>query len=155
MCEGEEQKKLEQYARRIKSPVHFLGKVDTKGKVELLQRAWVLVNPSSMEGWGLTVIEANACGTPVVASDVPGLRDSVNQDLSGFLVPYGNVAQFAEKTSLLITNAAVRRKISRQATVWSKHFSWVRSAHDSLALIQGHHVKSLRVSRRRYAKSNI
>ena len=61
-------------------------------KVRALQRAWALVQPSPKEGWGLTVVEAGACGTAVVAADSPGLRDSVRRDETGLLVPYGDDA---------------------------------------------------------------
>ena len=53
----------------------------------------MLVQPSPKEGWGLTVVEAGACGTAVVAADSPGLRDSVRRDETGLLVPYGDDAR--------------------------------------------------------------
>ena len=59
-----------------------------------LAAARACVCPSTKEGWGLTVIEANALGTPVVATDAPGLRDSVDPDRTGFLVPDGDVDAF-------------------------------------------------------------
>jgi len=50
-----------------------LGRVTEDEKILLFQKAWMFVNPSFMEGWGLTTVEANACGTPAIASDVRDL----------------------------------------------------------------------------------
>ena len=66
-----------------------------KERDRLLAESRVCVCPSAKEGWGLTVIEANAVGTPVVASDSPGLRDSVLDGKTGFLVPHGDVEALA------------------------------------------------------------
>ena len=70
--------------------VEFRGFLPWDELVRTLHRAHVFLNPSPKEGWGLTVIEANQCGLPVVASDRPGLRDSVQDGETGALVPYGD-----------------------------------------------------------------
>ncbi|QQS20960.1 MAG: glycosyltransferase [Candidatus Moraniibacteriota bacterium] len=103
--------------------VEFLGYVSEEIKKRLLREAWMLVNPSKMEGWGIVSIEANACGTPVIASDVPGLRDSVNTQ-SGFLIPYGDVDLFAEKMLLLIRDRELRLGMNREAREWAEGFDW-------------------------------
>ena len=133
--EGEEIQKLKTFAHRIQSPVTFLGKVTESDKVRLLQEAWVVVNPSSMEGWGLTVIEANACGTPVVASDVPGLRDSVKHGFSGYLATYNRLQDFEKYVSALLKNATLRNRHSKNALLWAKKFTWDTSVKQSLELI--------------------
>ena len=84
----------------------------------------MLVNPSMMEGWGIVAIEANACGTPVIASDVPGLRDSVKNPHSGFLVPYGDVDAFAGKMLLLIRDRELRANMNIDARKWAEQFDW-------------------------------
>ena len=101
---GEEKGKLLDLADKlnVSSYIDFVGKVNDEEKIQLYRKAWVFVNPSLMEGWGITSIEANACGTPVVASNVSGLRDSVYNPHSGFLVPYGNVDEFTKQIELLI-----------------------------------------------------
>lgn len=108
--------------------VSFLGKVSEDEKLQVLRESWVCVNPSLMEGWGITVIEANACGTPVVASDVPGLRDSVCDGTTGLLSPYGDSAALAGRISLLLTDGAMRRQLSRQAVAWAQNFQWHKSS---------------------------
>lgn len=133
--EGEEGRRLHALAARIHSPVAFVGKVTEDEKVRLLQQAWVVVNPSYMEGWGITVIEANACGTPVVASDVAGLRDSVKDGRTGCLVPYGDVARLSEQVLKILQDAHLRNLLSKNAITWAKGFSWDREARRSIAFM--------------------
>lgn len=116
--------------------IRFLGKVSELEKRELYQKAWVFVNPSMMEGWGITSIEANACGTPVVASNVPGLRDSVNNPHTGFLVPYGDHDRFADRIIALIQNKNFRIQTGKYGVIWSKNFDWDHSAKNFLNLIK-------------------
>jgi glycosyltransferase involved in cell wall biosynthesis len=106
----------------------FIGHVGEKEKVAMLQRAHVVANPSSKEGWGVTVIEANACGTPVVASDVPGLRDAVVDSETGFLVPHGDVEALAAGILRLLEDEDLRRSMSKKAVAWAGKFSWDESA---------------------------
>lgn len=135
--DGEEKDKLIKYASRLKilDQVKFLGKVTEDEKIKLLQKAWVLVNPSSMEGWGITTIEANACGTPAIASDVPGLCDSVENSLTGVLIPYGNCKVFANKMLELILNKEFRENLSENSIKWANQFSWEKSAIKFYSLI--------------------
>ena len=122
----------------IENSVKFVGKVTDEEKIKLYQKAWVFVNPSLIEGWGITTIEANACGTPVVASNVPGLRDAVHNPHSGFLVPYGNVDAFSKKVLTLIRNKKLRKVMSRDAIAWAKNYSWDKSARDCINFISEH-----------------
>ena len=64
-------------SRGLQERVQLTGFIDGDEKIEWLQKAAVHLQSSYKEGWGLSVIEANACGCPVVANDTPGLRDSV------------------------------------------------------------------------------
>ena len=63
-------------------------------KIRIMQEAWVLVFPSAHEGFGLVVVEANACGTPTIATNVPGLRETVKDNETGIL-PQRNVEALA------------------------------------------------------------
>jgi len=79
---------LERLAGRSGSgPDRVSRLVEQRDKVDALNQAQVAAAPSPKEGWGLTVIEANACGTPVVASRSPGLVESVRDGETGILVP--------------------------------------------------------------------
>ncbi len=128
--EGGEKKKLIKKAQRlgILEKISFLGKVTEREKIKLFQKAWMFVNPSFMEGWGITTIEANACGTPAIASDVPGLRDSIRNPHTGFLVPYGRDDKFANRILELIKDKNLRDSLSQEALKWSNEFTWEKSA---------------------------
>lgn len=135
---GEERVRLQKLIANLHltSSVKIIGRVSEQQKVRLYQRAWVFVNPSLMEGWGITTIEANACGTPVVASRVPGLMDSVHNPHTGFLVPYGNVTAFADKITLLLQDHELRNRISANSLSWAKCFDWDASAVRFLSLMK-------------------
>lgn len=134
---GEERGRLEKSALKlgISRQVEFTGKVSEGEKVRLLQEAWVFVNPSYIEGWGITTIEANACGTPVVAADVPGLRDSVNNPHCGLLVEHGNPIAFAEEITSLLQNRELRSSMGAEAVKWAKNFDWEESASRMINLL--------------------
>ncbi len=137
---GEELGNLEKLARElgVAHRVTFAGKVDEAEKLRWYQRAWVFVNPSMMEGWGITTIEANACGVPVVAADVPGLRDSVKAPDAGVLVPHGDADGFAEAIANILERPTERRAMGRQGIQWAKNFGWDRSAAQFFKLIYQH-----------------
>ena len=103
--------------------VSFTGFLSEADKIAWLQRATVLVQPSRKEGWGLTVLEANACGTPVVATDVPGLRDSVRHGSSGLLAA-PNPGSLASSLCAVLGDDVLRARLAREARAWSERFSW-------------------------------
>jgi glycosyltransferase involved in cell wall biosynthesis len=119
----------------IGEKIKFLGKVTEEMKRDLYRRSWVFVNTSFMEGWGITTIEANACGTPVVASKVAGLRDAVKNPHTGYLVEYGNETAFAEKITDLLQNEELRNEMSENAKAWAKEFDWNVSAKKALEVL--------------------
>jgi glycosyltransferase involved in cell wall biosynthesis len=118
----------ERLARRadalgIRDRVEFAGFVSDAERDAWLARARVCVCASRKEGFGLTVIEANAVGTPNVASDAPGLRDTVRHGETGFLVS-GEAAEFAERIEALLGDDALAERMSRAALDWSRGFDW-------------------------------
>jgi glycosyltransferase involved in cell wall biosynthesis len=102
--------------------VSFLGKLSEEAKTRYMGEAHVLVLQSVREGWGLVVTEANACGTPVIASNVPGLRESVIDGQTGMLVSRGNINEIADKIILLLENHQLREQMCREAIRHSKKF---------------------------------
>lgn len=114
----------------------FFGYVSEEEKVELLSKSWLAVNTSQKEGWGITNIEANASGTPVVSANVPGLRDSVKEGLSGELYQYGNIEDLAHAIVNIVGNQENQKKYSEGAVQWAGQFSWDKSAEKMLELIK-------------------
>jgi glycosyltransferase involved in cell wall biosynthesis len=83
---------------------------------------------SSKEGWGISNLEAAACGTPSVASDVPGLRESVLDGETGLLVPHGDVEALTEALERLIRDEATRERLGRRSRAFAERFSWDAAA---------------------------
>ena len=108
----------------------FTGFVSDAERNALLLSTRVCVCPSQKEGWGLTVIESNATGTPVVAANAPGLRDSVRHGETGYLAETGSVTAFAERIGELLSNDELSTRMSRAALDWSKRFDWDTAANE-------------------------
>ena len=121
---------------KIDDRVEFPGFVSSEEKVEALRRSHLIVYPSLKEGWGLTNIEANACGTAAVAADVPGLRDSVVDNETGLLYEYGNIDQLAQKMEMILLDEATRRRLERGGLAWAERFNWDYAAGEFLAILQ-------------------
>jgi glycosyltransferase involved in cell wall biosynthesis len=136
--EGDYKARLIDLARKLnlENRVEFTGYVDKHEKVKRLQKSWVAVCPSLKEGWGLTNIEANACGTPVVASNVPGLKDSVLDGKTGLLFEYGNVKQLSQCMLKIISDEEYRENLIRGGVSWAKNFSWDETAAKTLELVE-------------------
>lgn len=130
---GDDRSRLERVAADLgmAERVRFLGYLSEAEKVRRLQRAWVAVYPSPKEGWGITNVEAAACGTPVVASDSPGLRESVLHGETGFLVPHGDSAAWAAALGSLVGDPGLRARLGRGAIAHAARFSWDRAADET------------------------
>ena len=116
--------------------VKFFGHLNNVERRDLIKRAWVLVNPSVREGFGLNVVEANALGTPCTAYDVEGLRDSIMDDETGLLVRSRRVKDLADKIVMILMNTMLREKLSQKALDYSKQFGWDKSAEVFLKILQ-------------------
>ncbi|HEX9912486.1 MAG TPA: glycosyltransferase family 4 protein [candidate division Zixibacteria bacterium] len=136
--EGDYKSELQNLTRNLglENRVIFTGFVDEKTKVEWFHRAWVSVYPSIKEGWGLTNIEANACGTPAIASNVPGLRESVLPGKTGFLFEYGNIQDLADKIIRIIIDKELIDRLSQEGILWASNFSWDKVTEEVEKLLQ-------------------
>jgi len=108
--------------------VVFYGHVNNDLKYELLRKAHLLFVPSVREGWGLVVTEANAMGTPAIAYDAPGLRDSIVDGKTGVLVKDKSPQNLASSALLLLKNPNLLKTFSESALNFSKQFSWDNTA---------------------------
>jgi glycosyltransferase involved in cell wall biosynthesis len=115
--------------------VAFLGFLPMAEKVRRMQEAWVVVQPSPKEGWGLTVVEAGACGTAVVAADSPGLRDSVRRDETGLLVPFDDTSAMADALLRVLGDRELRERLARNGIAWAAQHQWPDCAARSLEFL--------------------
>jgi hypothetical protein len=119
----------------VAQEVTFLGRVSEQVKSDLLSRAWFTVAPSLAEGWGLTVLEASSVGTPAVAYDVPGLRDSVRDGMTGWLVPPGqNLVGALTNAVEELADPHRQRFMADHCCMWAARFSWDATA-ERLAMV--------------------
>jgi glycosyltransferase involved in cell wall biosynthesis len=128
--DGDQLHALKEQVRRLdlESRVTFLGFITEGEKLAALRRAWLHVLTSSKEGWGISNLEAGACATPTVASDSPGLRESVVHGRTGLLVPHGDASALAEAIIALLGDDERRVRMGRNARVFASRYSWDASA---------------------------
>jgi glycosyltransferase involved in cell wall biosynthesis len=129
---------LKRLANRLNlvDSIEFDNFVRGELKKRFLQMAWVHVLPSTKEGWGISVVEAAACGTPTAAYDVIGLRDSVKNMETGLLVPFNNVNALTDAITEILVDEELRGRMSRRAREWAMRFSWERTAKKALSAIE-------------------
>lgn len=120
----------------LNGKVKFWGYVNDKKKFELLMQAFVFVNPSVREGWGLVNIEANSVGTPVVAYSVAGVKDSVIDGETGLLSEFGDSSALAVNVLKLTRKKDLYNRLVSGGLSWSKKFTWNKATKESLALIE-------------------
>ena len=108
--------------------VTFLGRISEAEKTALLRRSWALILTSPKEGWGITNLEAAACGTPVLASDSPGIRESVRHGETGYLLPHGDVAALAAAMQRLAAAPELVASLGVNGRAFAETFTWERAA---------------------------
>ena len=116
----------------ISDSIDFREEVEEDEKIAILSSSWVCMMASMKEGWGLGPMEANICSTPVVAYNVPGIRDSMRDNETAYLVEDGNMDQLAEMTVKLLTDDKERKRMSDEAFRWASQFTWDRTTHQLL-----------------------
>ena len=112
--------------------VTFLGSKDQDTLVDYYCAAAMVVVPSHYESFGMVVLEAMACGTPVIASDVGGLSFSVADGFNGYLVPNKDPEALAYRLSLLLKYDGLRQQLGEQARHWAERYSWANVADEIL-----------------------
>lgn len=137
---GDDQPRLEALAKSlgVAGAVRFHGYVTETRKVAMLRATWANLFPSAKEGWGITNVEAAACGTPSLASDSPGLRDSVRHGETGFLVPHASADALAARMLELATDPLLVARLGAGARRFAESLTW-----DAAALATEDHLRSL------------
>ena len=116
--------------------VELTGFVSAARKYELLSSSLALLQTSYKEGWGLTVMEAAQLCKTTIASDVPGLRDSVRDGETGILFPSGDAAACASAMEKIYSDAELRASLGKTAKRYALTFSWEKSARETLELLE-------------------
>ncbi|MFA4930855.1 MAG: glycosyltransferase, partial [Patescibacteria group bacterium] len=135
---GDSHDELKKLATRlgIAKSIIFHGYVSEKLKVDLLSSAWLLVNPSSHEGWGLTIMEAAACGTTAIGSRIPGICDAIIDQETGLLAESANIYDLSSSINQVLSNAGLRYKLEKQAYLRSQKFTWGKSTQKFIKICQ-------------------
>lgn len=120
----------------ITDATHFAGFVSEEEKQRLLEELWVVVNPSMKEGWGIVNVEANACGTPAIVADSPGLRDSVRDGETGDLYPYADIDALAVKLRRFLTDPALRERYRENALAFARSLTWDDTARATVEVLE-------------------
>ena len=122
--------------RNLENRVVLLGYVSPSKKQQLLRHAVALLQTSFKEGWGLTVVEAAKLGTTTIASDVPGLRDSVKNGETGLLFPVGDAHTCAAEMDRLYGDDELRSRLAGEAHIYADEFRWDTAAELTFNLLQ-------------------
>lgn len=123
-------------ARGLSERVMLCGFASLEKKQNLLAGAVALLQTSYKEGWGLTVMEAAAHQVPSIASDVPGLRDSVRNGETGVLFPAGDANACAAAMSKVYEDSALQKSLGEAAANYAKSFSWETATDQTLKLLE-------------------
>ncbi|MFC0214511.1 glycosyltransferase family 4 protein [Paenibacillus chartarius] len=111
----------EQYKR---DNITFPGYVQGKALAELYAACDTFLFPSAHETFGNVVLEAMASGTPVIGADSGGVRDIVQDGITGFLRPHGDIGGYVEAAEVLFNNDELRRSMALSAREYSLRQSW-------------------------------
>jgi glycosyltransferase involved in cell wall biosynthesis len=122
-------------AAKSNSKIKYLGLIDMETKKRFYQKAWVFVNPSMAEGFSLSCLEANACGTPCVVYNLGGL-ETLQNGVNGLVVRQGNVDELANAIMELLSNHELREEMSRNARKIAERFSWDRATEEYLRVME-------------------
>jgi glycosyltransferase involved in cell wall biosynthesis len=109
-----------------RSYVQFAGRVDDDELVASYRSAWAVASSSVREGWGMTLTEAAACGTPAVATRIPGHVDAIAEGTSGLLAD--DDADLARQLARIVTDADLRARLSAGALRHASTFTWTNTA---------------------------
>jgi glycosyltransferase involved in cell wall biosynthesis len=123
--EGEDRPQIENAIKRFQLQERAILHGAIARPQEALSLMDVLVLPSAAEGFGLVLIEAMAAGVPVVATDVPGIRDVVKDGVTGLLVPVASPVQLAGAIQRLCEDSGLRNRLTEIAAAHVRErYSW-------------------------------
>ena len=133
--EGYEREALEAQIRELSAEnwISLPGHVDAASLLDLYRRAWVVASASAHEGWGMTITEAAACGTPAVATRIAGHADAVLHERTGLLVD--DPVELSAAIERMIGDERFRRSCSEAALAYATRFTWGATAQGTLEVL--------------------
>lgn len=127
---GRDENRLKEMTRKLKlNNIGFLGFINEDKKIRVLEGARLFVLPSRYEGQGIVVLEAAACGKPVIVSDIPELRYAVDAGF-GLAFKTGDAIDLAEKMKLLLEDESLREELGKRAREYAKNYTWDKIAEE-------------------------
>jgi glycosyltransferase involved in cell wall biosynthesis len=126
--DGYERENLEELVRSLGADdwVHLPGRATDDELLDLYRRSWVVASASIAEGWGMTLTEAAACGTPAVATRIAGHQDSVIHGQTGLLAE--SSAEFVEQLVAILDDRDLRDRLTEGARKHAATFTWDATA---------------------------
>ena len=113
--------------------IQLAGRISDAELIDAYRQAWILASTSLREGWNMTITEAGACGTPAVATNVVGQKDSVRHESSGLLAEPGH--DFTASLVRVLTDEVLRERLSQGAMKRAAELTWEATAAGTLAAL--------------------
>jgi glycosyltransferase involved in cell wall biosynthesis len=133
--EGYERDRLESQIAELDATdwITLPGRIADDQLLSLYRRAWVLASASAHEGWGMTITEAAACGTPAVATRIAGHSDAIVDGRTGLLVD--DASGLAHGLDRFLGDDALRRRMTQAAIEYAATFTWGATACGTLEVL--------------------
>lgn len=133
--EGYERAMLEQRVKEVGGHgwIHLPGRLDDDELISLYRKSWVLASPSAREGWGMTITEAAACGTPAVVTRIGGHLDAVVEDETGLLAD--DVDGLVRSLDVVLGDDVERKRLTKNALDRASQLTWEATARGTLEVL--------------------
>ncbi|MEP6623506.1 MAG: glycosyltransferase family 4 protein [Acidimicrobiia bacterium] len=128
-----EQLETQIHEARAERYIHLPGHVAEEQLIDLYRRAWVLTSASAREGWGMTVTEAAACGTPAVVTRIAGHSDAVAEGASGLLCD--GPEELGSGLDRVLSDQDLRARLAAGARSYAAQFTWAATARGTLEVL--------------------
>ena len=138
---GPEEQKIKELAIHQKN-IHYLGYQNKENTISLIRGSDILIQPSLKEGISSTILESMACDTVVIASDVGGNSELIENNVNGIIVEPKNIDLFLQQITNLFNNDVLRQSLVEHAFKTVQKYSWNKVGHlylniyDSVLLLQ-------------------
>ena len=120
---GPEKQKIKELSKTIKN-VHYLGYQTKEDTLSLIRGSDILIQPSLKEGISSTILESMASETVVIASNVGGNNELINNGVNGIIVDSEDVDSFVNKITFLLNNQKLRQSLENQGKITVKNYGW-------------------------------